>query len=54
MNEEMIMFLAQNLEIEVETVTDFGPVENIIVTLKLGDGVISRDSCELPLNYHSD
>jgi hypothetical protein len=54
MNEEMIKYLIDNLEIEVDTVTEFGPVDNIVVTLKLGDNVISQDSCELPLNYHTD
>jgi hypothetical protein len=54
MNEEMIKYLVDNLEIEVDTVTEFGPVDNIVVTLKLNGHVISQDSCELPLNYHTD
>ena len=46
--EELIEFLKKNLSIQVDQVTEYGPVEEIKVTLYLGDEVIDYSSCVLP------
>lgn len=48
MFEEIIKYLIDNLKIEIEQETKFGPVERVKVKLKLGDNVISEDYCDLP------
>ena len=48
MLEEVIKYLVEHLEIEVDTETDFGPVEKVRVKLKFGKNIISQDYCELP------
>jgi len=47
--EDVIKYLKENLEIEVEQLTEFGPIEEIIkVRLVLDDKVISESDCTLP------
>lgn len=46
--DEIIKYLIENLEISVEQITEFGPVEQIRVRLELGGNVICEDSCDLP------
>lgn len=48
MDEDAIKYLVDNLEINIEQVTEFGPVEQIKVTLTLDGNVISESSCDLP------
>ena len=46
--EEVIKYLADNLDISIEQETVFGPEERIKVQLRIGGIVISEDYCELP------
>ena len=46
--EELIQFLKDNLSIEIQQTTEFGPIETIKVSLLLQDNEISSDSCDLP------
>jgi len=46
--EDVIKYLKENLEIEVEQLTEFGPIETIKVKLVLDDKVISESNCTLP------
>jgi len=49
MNEdELFEFLRANLSIEINQRTEFGPIEEIAVTLYLGEKKISESSCSLP------
>ena len=50
MVEEVVKYLVDNLSVEIEQNTEFGPVEEITVKLLLGDNVISESSCSLPDN----
>jgi hypothetical protein len=48
MFDEVIKYLAENLEISIEQNTEFGPVEYITVKLELGGSIISISECEIP------
>jgi hypothetical protein len=48
MFDEVIKYLAENLEISIEQNTEFGPVEYITVKLELGGNIISTSECEIP------
>jgi len=50
MFDEAIKWIMENLEIEINQETDFGPYEKIIVKLKMKGHVISEDYCFLPDN----
>jgi hypothetical protein len=45
---ELVDFLKANLFIYIEQNTEFGPVEEIKVTIELCGDVISESSCSLP------
>lgn len=45
---DIIKYLADNLEINISQVVEFGPVEMIKVELSLGGTVISESDCQLP------
>lgn len=45
---EIIDLIKENLEINIEQVTDFGPIEKIRVKLEFDGEVISETDCELP------
>ena len=47
MFEEVIRYIAEHMEIEIDQSTEFGPVECIKVKLKICDHVISESSCVL-------
>ena len=46
--QKMVAYLADNLQIEVNHHTEFGPSEKVTVTLKLGENIISESSCTIP------
>ena len=46
--DDAVKYILGNLNIEISQDTDFGPVERISIKLKIGDSVISEDSCPLP------
>jgi len=48
MFEDVIKYLVDNLDIEVEQITEFGPVETIKVKLLVDGNVISESECSLP------
>lgn len=43
-------YIKENLEINIEQVTEFGPTEIIRVTLEFDGSVVSESFCELPKN----
>ena len=46
--EYLIKYLVDNLEIDIDQVQEFGPIETIKVSLSIGGNVISEASCTLP------
>lgn len=46
--DDWIEYLVDNLSIEIDQFTEFGPIEYLEVTLKLHGNAISRSSCPLP------
>ena len=48
MIDEVIKYLTEHLEISVEQVTEFGPIEQIKIKLELNGITISEDTCDLP------
>jgi hypothetical protein len=46
--EDVIKYITDNLTIEIDQKTEFGPVEVIEVSLWIGGNCISQASCDLP------
>ena len=46
--DEIDKYIKENLDIEIEQITDFGPIEKIKVTLLFKGDKISESECVLP------
>jgi hypothetical protein len=46
--QEVIDLITHNLSINIDQVTEFGPVETVVVKLELFGEVISEHNCYLP------
>ena len=53
MNNEIKQYLKENLDISIEQIQEFGPVESIKVQIELEGEVICEDKCTLPQGYES-
>lgn len=46
--DDVVKYIGEHLRIEVDQITEFGPVETIQVKLFIGYTLISEDYCYLP------